>query len=257
MFGFQHIDHKLYRKNFLRKVIFQINFNEISLKNLEADLRIHFKDTFPRITNREGNGIQISFDNNQPNFQSLTESNGYILKNLSGKIVLEATSQSFILSFESNDDYVSFNNSIKYLQDAILFLQSKAGVAEITSYSSRKINIIEFENNSNPNGIVYFLLNNTLIGNTDCFPNMSSINHNFQSVNFAIKDYFLNLKYGMNIPPNINSKLGQVIIDIDLVRKENFPTSDFNSIAKNVNDEIFNVFNWIASDNLKNILSNG
>lgn len=255
MFGFQDIEHKVYDKNFLRKVIFQLNYNPVTLKNIEEELKNYFKEKFPRITNREGSGIQISFDNNQPKFKALTESDGYILKNLSGKVTFEFTSQSAVLSFDSNDDYISFKNANAYLNEVISFLEEKLKIKELISYSSRKINIIEFENNNNPNNIVYFLLNNTLIGNIDCFPNMGNINHNLQSVNFATEQYFLNLKYGMNIPPNVDSKLGQVIIDIDLIRKDKFSIAEFNLIANKMNSEIFNVFNWIASDNLKRILN--
>ena len=255
MFGFHSVEHKVFKQNFLRKVLFQVNFKKIDLKNSEEKIKKVLGEKFPRITNREGSGIQISFDNNQPKFKPVNDNNGLLLKNITGKVVLELSDNSFILSFDSNDDYVSFDNAKAYLMDVIDFLKTNFEIKEINNYSCRKINIIEFQNDVNPNSIVYFLQNNSLVGNIDCFPNMEKINHNLQSVNFSNDEYFLNLKYGMNIPPNVNSKLGQVIIDIDLIRKVNFDVSEFTQIADSINSEMFNVFNWIASDNLKNILN--
>ncbi len=41
----------------------------ICQKNSEEKIKKVLGEKFPRITNREGSGIQISFDNNQPKFK--------------------------------------------------------------------------------------------------------------------------------------------------------------------------------------------
>ena len=57
MFGFHRVDHKVFKQNFLRKVLFQVNFKKIDLKNSEEKIKKVLGEKFPRITNREGSGI--------------------------------------------------------------------------------------------------------------------------------------------------------------------------------------------------------
>lgn len=254
VFGFEQKEHIVFKKNFLRKVIFQFEFNKIELKNFKELVKEVFVEKLPRFTVAEGNGIQISFGNNEPTVQTVKENGNFILKSKSGQVSLEIKDNVVSLSFDSGLEYESFESSKEYLELIISFFE-KINVDHFKKFSIRKINIVEFQNDDNPNGIVYFLLNNSLIGNIDCFPNMKLINHNLQAVNFANEDYFLNLKYGMNIPPQTNSKLGQVIVDIDMIKNTKTMLTDMKDIAVEMNGEIFNVFNWIISDNMKRILN--
>ena len=66
------------------------------------------------------------------------------------------------------------------------------------------------------------------------------------------QDYNLNLNYG--IPQFDNSKrplAGSVVIDIDLGSTKTISINQMVDYCKALNDEVFNVFFGITSDNLK------
>lgn len=253
MFGFQKAEYKVFKRNFLRKVIFKIDFkkNTEILAN-EDFVKSVFSDFFPRFVKAQGNGVQITIGNQNPRFEQLKGQESYILKSSDGLTTLDINDTFLQLSFDntaykSSDDIRSL---FKLFND---FFKDKLDTLD--RISLKKINIIEFDNNNNPNGILYFLLNNSVIGNVDSFPNPELINHNLQSVNYRNEDYYLNIKYGMNIPPVKNMKIGQVIIDIELVKHTISQLSDIGSIFDVINEETYNVFCTLINDNTKALLN--
>lgn len=253
MFGFQKSEYKIFKRNFLRKVIFKIDFKKNTEVLANEDLvKSIFLDFFPRFVKAEGKGVQITLGNQNPKFEQLKGQESFVLKSSDGLTTLDINDTFIQLSFDntaykSSDD---IRNLFKLFNE---FFKDK--LETVDRISLKKINIIEFDNNNNPNGILYFLLNNSVVGNIDSFPNSELINHNLQSVNYRNDDYFLNLKYGMNIPPVKNMKIGQVIIDIELVKHSISKLSEIGSIFDEINDESYNVFCTLINDNTKALLN--
>lgn len=253
MFGFPKADYIIYKRNFLRKVIFQLDFkkNQKIIEN-EDFLKSIFINDFPRFIKAQGNGLQITFGNEKPKMETLNETENFIFKSQDGQTIIEINDRNIRLSFD-NEGYKSSNDIRKVLNLFNDFL--KNNIDELEKISLKKINIVEFDNESNPNGVLYFLLNKNVIGNMDSFPNTNLINHNLQSVNYKSEEFLLNLKYGMNIPPIQNLKIGQVIIDIEISKHTKTNLIDVQNVFEEINAEIFNVFNSLINDNTKNILN--
>jgi uncharacterized protein (TIGR04255 family) len=253
VFGFPKSEYVVYKRNFLRKVIFQLDFkkNQKIIEN-EDFLKSIFINDFPRFIKAQGNGLQITFGNEKPKMESLNETENFIFKSQDGQTIIEINDRSIRLSFD-NTGYKSSNDVRKIFN---LFNDCLVNqIDELEKISLKKINIIEFDNESNPNGVLYFLLNKNVIGNIDSFPNTNLINHNLQSVNYKSEEFLLNLKYGMNIPPIQNLKIGQVIIDIEISKHTKTNLIDIQNVFEEINAEIFNVFNSLINDNTKNILN--
>ena len=253
MFGFPKVEYVVYNRNFLRKVIFQLDFkkNPKIIEN-EDFLKSIFINEFPRFVKAQGNGLQITFGNEKPIMETLNQSENFILKSQDGQTVIEINDTSLRLSFD-NSAYKSSNNIRKVLSLFDSFLENN--IVDVEKISLKKINIVEFDNDSNPNGILYFLLNKSMIGNIDSFPNTELINHNLQSVNYKNEDFLLNLKYGMNIPPIQNLKIGQVIIDIEISKYTKTNIKEIKNVFEEINAEAFNVFNSLINENTKKILN--
>ncbi len=253
MFGFPKAEYLVYNINFLRKVIFQLDFKKNSkITENEDFLKSIFINDFPRFVKAQGNGLQITFGNEKPKMETLNESENFILKSQDGQTIIEINDRALRLSFD-NTGYKSSNDIRKVLNLFNNFLENK--IDEVEKISLKKINIVEFDNEGDPNGVLYFLLNRSMIGNMDSFPNTKLINHNLQSVNYKTEDFLLNLKYGMNIPPIQNLKIGQVIIDIEISKHTKTNIKEIKNIFEEINSETFNVFNSLINENTKNILN--
>ncbi len=252
MFGFPKTEYKVFKRNFLRKVIFQLEFNKnFKIAENEESLKSFFLEEFPRFVKAQGNGLQITFGNEKPKLETLNQSDNFILKSQDGQKTLEINDRSLRLSFDA-PSYISSDN-IRTILDLIFnFFHDKIEIIE--KVSLKKINIIEFDSTNNPNGILYFLLNKSIVGNVDSFPNTELINHNLQSVNYRDDNFLLNLKYGMNLPPIQNLKIGQLIIDIEISKYTKTNILDVKEVFENINSEMYNVFYSLLSDDAKKIL---
>lgn len=253
MFGFPTAEYTVFNRNFLRKVIVTIDYKKTSsFIDDEALIKSTFSEKFPRIVKAQGNGLQITFGKEEPKFETLKENEVFVLKSQDGQTTLELNDKKLKLSFDGAS-YKSFNDIrevlslVEGLFDGLL--------EEVNKISLKKINIIEFENSTNPNGILYFLLNKSIVGNVDSFPNTELITHNLQSVNYKNENYLLNIRYGMNIPPIENLKIGQVVIDIEAAKHTSTKISEMSNEFDNLSSEIFNVFNSLINDNAKRILN--
>lgn len=251
MFGFEQSEHKIFNRNFLRRVNFKIDYEVINKSILnEETIKSIFLNDFPRFVKTKGKGVQITVGSDTPKFEELKGDDMFILKSSNGLATLEISDKSLTLSF----DNTSYKSS-KDIKSLLGNIKTLLGETSLNKVSLNKINIIEFDNDKNPNGILHFLLNKNVIGNMDSFPNTELINHNLQSVNYRNEDFYLNLKYGMNIPPVNRGKIGQVIIDIELAKYTKSDWNDLENTFNKINNETYNVFCSLINDNTKNILN--
>ena len=252
MFGFPKVEHKKYNKNFLKTVVFQVQFEKcLNLESKESEIGQIFKNNFPRLSG--GKGFEIIVNNENANFQQVNNGHNINMKSENGQRIIDIneTGLSFTIGGSS---YISFENLIEDINNIISFLDL-CKIDSVKRLAIRKINIVEFKNNQNPSEILNFLINPNLVGHIQDFPKRNQINHSIQSLNYKNENKYLNIKYGFNIPPQLNSELGQLIIDIDLYRQEIIKTENIISDSKLMNSEIFNIFNWLINDNTKKLLN--
>lgn len=257
MFGFNHIQRDIsFKKNFLKTVVFQINFQEISdFLDYKKDIISAFEKKYPRINDSFQNEIKIEFKPNQTPIldQSSGANVGFEMKTTNGQEVLKFnnTSMSYVVSGQV---YKNFEVVAEIIKLFSTFLE-KMNVNFINRLAIRKLNIIEFKDVDNPSEILQYLINPELLSNLNYFPNQNFIKQNIHSINYINNPYYLNIRYGLNlIPPNY--EIGQTIIDIDLFNTSNISINEINKEAEKINQEIYNVFSWAISENTKHLLQN-
>jgi uncharacterized protein (TIGR04255 family) len=257
MFNFPHTDHRKYKKNFLKTVIFQIAFEESTmLVDKKAKIVEIFNKVFPRVNDKVTKGIQISFKNDQTPILQQIENNktgvSIEMRSNDGQRVLsiDNTSLSYTIGGKS---YTSFDD----LKMDLVLLNSFFGLSEIKKVKRiaiRKINIIDFVVNTNASDFLAHLVSSELLSNLNYFPDTQFIRQNIQSISYQKDDFTLNIKYGLNIPKTIDKEIGQIILDIDLFNTSQIDSNNTIRVAEEINNEIFNIFNWAISDNTKNLL---
>ncbi len=256
MFGFPKVDHERFQKNFLRSFIFQISFE--SNNNIESKseyIQNFFKDEFPRFTSAPSKEFEISFSNlKSASFQQNEKGVFLDMRSLDGEKILNITDSQITLTM-SGKVYESFNRLDSLIKKIVSILEVLS-IDYINRIAIRKINIIEFKINEGeqkaPIDILEQLLNPRLTNEINYLPKRENINHYIQSLNYNIDEDFVNIRYGLNVPDPNNT--GQVIIDIDLYSKINMAINQIDIKAKHINSEIFNIFNWVVSDNTIKIL---
>lgn len=256
MFGFPKVDHERFQKNFLRSFIFQISFE--SNNNIESNseyIQNFFKDEFPRFTSAPSKEFEISFSNlKSASFQQNEKGVFLDLRSLDGEKILNITDSQLTLTM-SGKVYESFNR-LDSLVKKIVNVLEVLSIDYIDRIAIRKINIIEFKINEGeqkaPIDILQQLLSPQLTSEINFLPRREKVNHYIQSLNYNIDENFLNIKYGLNVPEP--DKTGQVIIDLDLYSKISLAVNQIDIKAKQINSEIFNIFNWVVSDNTIKIL---
>ncbi|MFN8257704.1 MAG: TIGR04255 family protein [Bacteroidales bacterium] len=258
MFDFPKVEHKYFNKNFLKTVIFRIDFEENNkIFEKKKEITDLFSALLPRISDKETKGIQISFSNDQtPILQSVDNINtGKVIemKSIDGQRILAINKSSLTYTIGGQ----SYSNSIDLKKELNLLIDfyKISEIKFLKRLAFRKINIIEFKISNNPSEILLQLISPDLLSNLAYFPKSNSIKQNIHSLIYQDGDYSLNIKYGLNIPPIQNIGIGQIIIDIDLFNTSKIETSETIKIADMINSEIFNIFNWAISENTKRLLN--
>lgn len=254
MFGFPKLEHKNYKKNFLKTVLFRIEFDKcLNIDSKEEKIKNLFQDKFPRFNSGIGKGFEIIIDNKNTNFNEVTSGHNINIKSENGQRIIDINQDSISLTI-AGKSYVSFDDLADDFQKVTSFF-SLCGIDTINKVGIRKINIIEFKNKENRSDILNFLINPTLVSHINDFPNKKYINQSINSINYKDNNNFLNLKYGLNVPNALDDEIGQLIIDIDLIVQKSIEIKDIISEASLINSEIFNIFSWLINDNAKAILN--
>ncbi len=258
MFDFPHIEHQSYTRNFLKTIIFQISYDEkANLFDKKSEIINIFKEILPRFDDKVTNGIHISFSSDKtPILHNIEDSKTGIaleFKSLDGQRILTINKSSLSYTI-GGKAYTNFEN----LKKELCLLDRFYKLCEIDTIhrvAIRKINIFEFKVSVNPSDILAHLISSDLLSNLNYFPKSSFIKQNIHTISYLDGGYRLNIKYGLNVPPPPNTEIGQVIVDIDLFSTETIDTRFTLIKADEINNEIFDIFNWAISDNTKKILN--
>lgn len=250
-FGFEIKERIHFKRNFLRSVTFAFRFDAINLKPYETIIRDRFAPFFPRFTQGKDVSYSINLNSNQTPIVRSEGGNGYVLISANGLSNIHLNDSSLVLTVLGNN-YSRFEEVIPIINSISLLLK-EVGVMEIRLCSERKLNIANFTS-QDPDvaSVLKDLIAPEYINDACAFPRMESISQAMYSFVLKEQDYNLNLNYG--IPQFDNAKrplTGSVVIDIDLGLRKSFDTDDLVKYCKDLNDEVFNVFYGIASENLK------
>lgn len=260
MFGFPKNNPQIketFKRNFLRNVSFQINFDETETL-IENKHNIHtlFEVKYPRFNDIISNQLEIQIDKNETPIVNTTRGKGFTLRSLDGNRTLNFTTKSIEILINGNG-YKNFKEVIDFellkLQDLLI----EKNILTLKRVAIRKVNIIGLliRENSNLSQISKKLLNERIAYSFDSFPLEESINQNMSNINYFKNNNGLNLKIGNTIQPN-NSTIGHVICDIDRFNIEENKTELLKTLFTDINDEIFDVFIWTLSEESKKLLTN-
>lgn len=256
MFGFPEVKHKTFKNNFLKTVVFQVIFEPnkeiISKKDLISEL---FEESFPRFHLNTTEGINLSFnkDFKDPILTPLAKENFIEMKSLDGQKIISINATSISVTY-GGKIYKDFSRLITDLGRFKDFF-SICNIKKVNRVSIRKINNIEFKADAgNPSEFLEYVISPELLSNQSYFPSSEYIKKNIKNIQYSINDIFLNLIYGLNIPPKNIEEIGQIILDIDLMKNREIDINAIFEEAKGLNSEIFNIFNWAISDNTIELL---
>ena len=254
MFGFPEATHKIYKHNFLRKIEIKFLFSRIELKDKESLVKEHISPLFPDFQLKKN--INLIFDienkNNIIENKGVTEEQVYFIFK-KDKSLLQLTEDSFVLKINGSE-YQSLE-SIITITENIIKLAPLLGINTFERINFNKLNILELKEVEELSDLSYYAHQKYI--NTEIRkPNQSQLVINdYRTLTMTNSDEtaLLILKYGINSPTNERGKLNHIFIEIDITSKD-VHTTETLSTLKEVNKEMFNIFNWTVSNELINLL---
>ena len=250
-FGFDNRVRIHFKSNFLRSVTFGFRFDSVDLKPFEAIIKDRMSALFPRFTLGKDLSYTINLNGNQTPLVRSESGNGYIMISANGLSNIHLNDTSLVLTLLGNN-YSRYEDVIPIIK-SISSLLKEVGVSTIRFCSERKLNIANFQSQAQDvTSILKDLIAPNFINDACAFPSMESMSQAMYSFVLRDQTYNLNLNYG--IPQFDNSKhplIGSVVIDIDLGLIKPFNTQDLTNSCTSLNNEVFNIFFGITSDNLK------
>ncbi|WP_407477065.1 TIGR04255 family protein [Elizabethkingia anophelis] len=256
MFGFQKQNREIYNRTFLRKVILSVEYSPINtIKEYSENVKQLFSETFPRFTLGKDRNFQLLFGNNSSNVENVVENDNITLRSIDGKKNLSISCDNLVLTIEEQE-YESYEKTLIPIIEIFKNYFNLLEINTIFNTSIRKINLIEFGYNENnyPNGILETLLNKNLVTNDSSFPDSSKISMNIHNIDFKENNYTLNIKYGMNTLSQSDNKIGQLIVDLNMITFDELNINKLNDELLVLNDELYNAFYWIFNDTAKKML---
>lgn len=266
MFGFPEIAHKKFKQNFLRTVIFNFNYNAISyaLKANSNEIYNLFRDVLPSpievkdIQTFNTFNISIGNEKNVPVLETKNNlENGVvlILKSKDKNKVLTITNHNINYTI-AKSGYDSFIETKKELEIIKTLLEKTLKINNLSSINLRKINVVEINlQNKNSGQLTYNIFSDIIEQGNLSNPNVDFVLNNITVLTMKNnQNGQLILKYGINSPTNTPGLINHILIDIDI----HLLNKDVKGLSKNlelVNNESFNIFNWVISDKFKEILN--
>lgn len=254
MFGFPKADRteiRLFKRNYLKSVILQIKYplNDLIIEKRE-EILVLFKDLFPRTQENSLPSFELSLKSDlTPILQPISDKNiGFQLKSQDGQSVLSFSkdSISYTIAGKAYESFEKVVENFKLINSVI----SLCKIESITRVAIRKLNIIEIEIprtiEQSKMEIMGIVLNPKLIANVSYIPDLKYIQQSIQTTTFVKENDRLNLRYGLVIP-QMESNLGQILVDIDMFKIGDFKTKNLFDLLPIINDGVFDVFNWAVA----------
>jgi len=261
MFNFPKIereDNFRYKNNFLNTVVFQVKFNPIdqvvnSIPGLKSLLSTFYPNN-KNIVKVEGS---FNFDQKTPLLQSAkSTTQGIEFRNSSGDNVLSVTEDAITLTILGSS-YKNFDSAITLFDSFFVEISRIIGIENVNRVAIRKINIIQAttDETSDKNLLMQAIYNDALINNITYIPSSQYLDSTVITNKYVNKNFNLNLIYGLLPAQNRNYKERQFLLDIDLFNESQVELNNVTSLFNEINEEIFNIFNWSFQDKIKTMLN--
>ncbi|MFI3297884.1 MAG: TIGR04255 family protein [bacterium] len=258
MFGFPKSQRKTFVNTFIRKVELIINFSPVDKGELMQCAEKCLQKNFPNIENNLSKDYKINLTaTGSPEILVNSEAKGLKLISEDRKKVL-FVDNGLIKYVVDGDSYMGYEDMVDTLKDISTIFESLK-IVSLQKISLQKINIFGFETKDTSIDALKDLISLSLLGNNEYFPNSNDIKQNVNSIIYNNDVSHLNIIYGLYVPPSINLnevKKGQVIVDINISHTSSLLTVGLWDKMNELNDELFNVFNWVINDNARKLLDN-
>lgn len=258
MFGFPKADKPRggqFKKNLLKSVIFQVKFEQTDdVVSCFKAKRNTLKRILP-ITNPISQSVaKVRFEKDKtPIIQTATSpTHGYEFKTEDNSKTLVITEDTLSYTF-AGPTYQNFSVAISEIKDEFFPILKESNVSKFNRIAIRKINLIEpiVDLKHSGRDLLKMAFSENLVHNIDSFPHLTQIASGVTNVRMENADKKLNIVYGLLAPIQIKGKK-QILLDIDLFFfNQNAPLNLIEEKWTAINDEIFNIFNWAISHELK------
>ena len=261
MFGFPKADRPptgQFKRNLLKSVTFQLKFERSD--DVVAGFKVKretLKNKFPITNPISQNFAEVRFEKDKtPIIQKASSSNlGYEFKTENNNKTLVITEDTFSYTIDG-PTYQNFLSAISEMKDTFFPILEECNVLSFNRIAIRKINLIEPVDPPYVNkDLLFAVFHDQLVKSFTYFPNIEEVVSGVTNVTMENADRRLNISYGLISPLQKNDK-PRVLLDIDLfLVSQELGLKAIESIWEEINNEIFNIFNWAISADLKVSLS--
>ena len=245
------VAHKIYKKNFLDKVIVHLAFD--SVIDLSKGLPKQFSESllkaYPvsKVQETVNKNIKISqagvhVDENK--------GNQWQYRGLNNEKLLTLDSKFFSIQYNQQENYDVFKDEFIKFKDLLFNSYPELVVSRI---GLRYINVIKIAEDNPLDWSRY--INDSLISSFNFLPTKEVVSRAFHNLEFNFSRYNINFKYGMNNPDHpapIKKKI--FILDYDGYA---LGLQDKDSIQDNfsdINEKIYELFELSVKDGLREII---
>ena len=261
MFGFPKADRPQagqFKKNLLKSVVFQIKFerSEDVVDAFKAKREI-LKNKFPITNPISQNFAEVRFEKDKTPIVQTANSptHGYEFKTADNNKILVVTEDTLSYTI-AGPTYKNFQVAVSEMKEVFFKILQEYNGLIFNRIAIRKINLIEPVAHPYVNrDLLFAVFDDQLVKNVTCFPDTEKIVSGVTNVTMENDDSRLNLSYGLIAPLHKNDK-PRALLDIDLfLVNQKVELNSIESIWQEINNEIFNIFNWAISPDLKASLS--
>jgi len=259
MFGFPDSHRKdgfKHKKNLLRTAIFQLKYPKVeTIRENHEKLERQLLSKFPNKKDLMRGEAKIRFEPSKtPILESASGAkNGFEFRTEDDKKIFRIAEEAFSYTV-FGDVYMNFEETSKELEGLLLPALETCGIDAVSWVSARKINIMEpsVSDNFTSASLLNFAFNENIISHIMAFPNTTIVKSGVSQVTLKTADYRLNFSYGLlPKPPEVKMDKPQLILDIDLISESQFQVKDVIPEWRKINQEMYNIFNWSISEQLK------
>jgi uncharacterized protein (TIGR04255 family) len=261
MFNFPKIEREedfRYKNNFLNTVVFQVKFNPVvQVVNNIPEIKELLSDFYPNNKNIVKVEGSFNLDQKTPLLQSAkSTTQGIEFRTSSGDNVLSITEDAITLTILGSA-YKNFNDAISLFKSFFVEIAKIISIEYVDRVAIRKINIIQAstDETSDKNLLMQAIYNDALINNLNYIPSSQYLDSAIITSKYNNEGFSLNLIYGLLPAQNKIYKQRQFLLDIDLFNESHVELDNVTSIFNEINEEIFNIFNWSFKDEIKTMLN--
>lgn len=247
-----------FKRNLLKSVTFQVKFerSESVVGGFKAK-RETLKNILPITNLISQNFAHVTFEKDKtPIVQTASSpTHGYEFKTEDNNKTLVVTEDALSYTI-AGPTYKNFQVALSEMKDAFFPILEECNVLIFNRIAIRKINLIEpvappYVNKD----LLFAVFDDQLVKSFSYFPDIEAVVSGVTNVTMENADRRLNISYGLIAPLHKNNK-PRVLLDIDLfLVNQKVDLNLIESIWEEINNEIFNIFNWAISPDLKASLS--